>query len=413
MSDRLHIGVSLSPRPWRGNLQRHCRDHETDVAVTLLHQGCEVLESQLDVLVLDDDTSWLSAPLVATARDRGIVTVGVFDPTDGDGHGRAVLQRIGIDLAIPADIEVPELLDQVRLNRRLRVDDLDLDRSVARPGSRAAGSGRQGPRGVVIAVGGPAGAGATEISIALAARWSAGRAVVIDVDETHPSLARRLGLGVHPHLLTAIDVSRAETSAVMDSSRFASVSESLRSCLARPAVGNARLPFDAIVGLVVRDDWTLVRADDVVGLIERARSEWPAVIVRTGPNIEDLGRFAPRFDVSRRSLAVSDRLVAVCDATATGLLRFVDWLVDAMAVVGDQPIDVVLNRAPRSPARRDQLRDRLRSIAGDRVRQVVAVPADRRVERAAWDAAVVGRGPFLRSVREIELLGPPQKWRVG
>ena len=39
----LLVGVALSSRPWRGVLQRHCRDHVADVVVALLHDGEEAI----------------------------------------------------------------------------------------------------------------------------------------------------------------------------------------------------------------------------------------------------------------------------------------------------------------------------------------------------------------------------------
>ena len=84
-------------------------------------------------------------------------------------------------------------------------------------------------------------------------------------------------------------------------------------------------------------------------------------------------------------------------------MRLVDWLVDAVTLAGDAPIDVVLNRAPASADRRRQLVDQLRSITGDRVDDIVSVPTDRRVERAAWDAALVPSGPFRRALADLGL----------
>ena len=80
---------------------------------------------------------------------------------------------------------------------------------------------------------------------------------------------------------------------------------------------------------------------------------------------------------------------------------FVDWLVDAIGLVGDAPIDVVVNRAPSSPVARQELISQLRQITGERIDHVVITRFDRRVERASWDATVALRGPFVRAVAEI------------
>ncbi len=394
MNERLTVGVSLSSRSWRGNLQRHCRDHESDIAVVLLHQGAEALNGSIDVLVVDDDTSWLSVPFVQSVRSSGIAMIGLFDPDDADGYGRRQLQHFGIDTTLDCTIDCETMVDVIRRHRR----DPEMDRRFA---GLLADTGVAAPATPtvqrIIAVGGPAGAGATEVCLALAADWNVGRPLVIDVDETHPTLARRLGLALHPHLLTAVDAHRHEPLTLDVAERA-----DLRQCLARSVDTSATpLSFDVIAGLATRDDWSLVRADDVVALVEHCATEWPAVFVRLGPSLEDLQRHVSRFELSRRSASTADHLIGVCDASASGLLRFVDWLVDALGLIGDGPVDVVLNRAPRSPSQRGQLIDQLRSVAGDRVGHIVCAPGDRRVTRASWDAGVPAWGPFRRAIAEV------------
>ncbi|MEZ5377395.1 MAG: hypothetical protein R2733_12890 [Acidimicrobiales bacterium] len=391
---RMVVGVALSARTWRGSLQRHCRDHEADVAVVLLHDGNEALGGDVDVLVVDDDTSWLSVPFVQSARASGIAFVGIFDPDEADGFGRRQLQHVGIETVLACSVGSDELVETIRRQRR----DPEIDRRFA---GLLADAGIDGlepdERHGVVAVGGPAGSGATEVAIALAAGWGSGRPLLVDVDETHPTLARRLGLGLHPHLLTAVDTHRREP-LTFDGA----ASADLRDCLARAIDGERpTLPFDVIAGLVTRDDWSLVRPDDVVDLLEACARAWPAVIVRLGPSLEDLHRFVGRHELSRRSATTADQLVGVCDASATGLLRFVDWLVDALGLVGDRPVDIVLNRAPRSLSQRSQLVDQLRSVVGDRVGSIVCAPTDRRVERGCWDADVPAWGPFRRAIAEL------------
>ena len=378
------VGVCLSVRPWRAQLQRYCRDHVTDLAVHLIRDGADVFDGATQVVVLDDDTSWLSAPFVNRARDAAIAIIGIFDPAEADGHGRQHLRRLGVDAVLPASIGIEDLAGAIRMHLpdpeiRGRFDEL-VGATQQRVG-----------RSPVIAVGGPAGAGATEVAVALAT-LVADRPLLVDLDETHPSLARRLGLGVHPHVVTAVEALRREQASFSDD-EFP-----MRRCVSGSGGGGA-LAFDALAGLASRDDWGLLRPADALDLLDAAAGRWPAVIVRTGPNLEDLGRWVERFGVSRAALGRADRLIGVCDASAVGLLRFVDWLVDAVPLLDGRPIDVVLNRSqPGSPVT-VQLEEQLREVAGERVSSVWAVPRDRRVERAQWAGRVVGRGPFLRSLR--------------
>ena len=58
------VGVAPSGRLWRGGLQRHVRDHETDIIVRVVRDLDGARHDELDVLVVDDDTSYLSLPLV-------------------------------------------------------------------------------------------------------------------------------------------------------------------------------------------------------------------------------------------------------------------------------------------------------------------------------------------------------------
>ena len=394
----INVGVALSPRDWRGSLQRHCRDHEADLVVHLLHEGRDAFDVGVDVVLVDDDTSWLSAPFVNQARDLGVSLVGLFDPAEADGHGRQHLQRLGVSCQVSADLVAQELVDLVRVQQpdsatAGRFEAMTSELSKRRPVAERS----------IVAVGGPAGAGATEVSVAVAQSLgrAAQRPVLVDVDETHPSLARRLGLGLHPHLLTAVDVVRGEASSAdgladepVDQVRF-------ETCLAHSALGRSGLPFDVITGLATRDDWSLVRAEDIGELLTELSAHWPVVVARLGPQLEDLSRYVDRFEVSRVAAARADRVLAVCDGSPTGLLRFVDWLVDALSLIGDAPMDVVVNRASPSGSATQQLVDQLREIAGDRLGQIAVVPRDRRVGRAAWDASPVMTGPFLRAVGRL------------
>ncbi len=381
------VGVALSTRRWRAELQRHCRDHLTDVAVHLLPDGADGLDGTTHVIIADDDTSWLSGPLVERARDAGVSVLGVFDPAEADGHGQRHLRRIGVDAVLASTIAVEDLVEAIRSHR----PDASLNAAFAEMvGMPAADASTRR----VLAVGGPAGAGATEVSIELA-RQMGSNAILIDADETHPSVARRLGLAVHPHIVTAIEAHRREASG------FDSDGLSLTDCLAKGGIGGQAPPFDVIAGLASRDDWSLLRPSDIDDLIGHAAQRWSTVVVRVGPQLEDLGRWVERYGASRSVISSATGVVGVCDATAVGVLRFVDWMVDVVPLIGDRKLDIVLNRSPRSVATSAQLADQLREVAGDRIGQIVQVPFDRRVEKAQWEAAPLARGRFTRALKPL------------
>lgn len=420
----LVVGVALSAREWRGALQRHCRDHVADLVVTLLHDGREAIDGRVDLVVADDDTSWLSASFVTRTRELGVSVIALFDPEEADGFGRQHLERLGISCAVPATVEIEELVDLIRDHRP--------DRATAQAFAQVttALSGRR-PAGdrSIVAVGGPAGAGATEVAIGLAQLQAdcapsgrAGRVVLVDVDEMHPSLARRLALGLHPHLLTAVDAVRREESSIGGPADRPPTPRLVESCLATRSSGATgaggqggagghgrggdRLPFEVLVGLASRDDWNLVRPDDVGAVVTELSARFSIVIVRLGPCLEDLSRHVERYETSRVVAGQASRVVGVCDGSATGLLRFLDWLVDIVGVIGDARLDVVVNRPPPWAGAGRQLVDRLRDLAGDRIDSVVCVPTDRRVVRAAWDGSAIAKGPFLRALRPLVDPGP-------
>lgn len=391
MSSVISLGLALSTRSWRGALQRHCRDHVADVHASLLRDALDAASGDVSVVMLDDDTSWLSAPALVQMRDAGVVVIGLYDPSEADGHGERHLQRLGVDVVLPCIVDADELLEVVR---SVAPDPDTSDRFselVEREGNRIPRAERQ-----IIAVGGPAGAGATEVSIALSQLWGGIRPVLVDVDETHPSIARRLGLAIHPHIVTAVEALRGERLALDESERH-----QLEHCLAQPVVGGEDLPFDVIVGLASRDDWSLLRPDDASALVEELAARWPVVVARLGPNLEDLRRHGNRYEVSRTVARRATRIVGVCEGTSVGVLRFLDWLVDVVGLVGETPIDVVINGCPSSPAAQNQVLAQLREIAGPRIGDVVLARRDKRVERAAWDATLVRRGPFLRAIGSL------------
>ncbi len=390
MTDVIALGLALSTRSWRGSLQRHCRDHVADIDASLLRDGIDAASGDVSVVMLDDDTSWLSPPTVVQMREAGVVIVGLFDPGESDGHGERHLRRLGIDVVMPCSLDVEQLVEVVRsiapdtgLSERF-VELVETESDRIPKGDRQ-----------VIAVGGPAGAGATEVSIALSQLWGGIRPLLIDVDETHPSLARRLGLAIHPHIVTAVEAHRGEQLA------FGDDRDRIENCLARSVVGRRSLPFDVIVGLASRDDWSLLRPDDASALVEELAARWPLVVTRLGPNLEDLARHGNRFGMSRAVVQRATRVLGVCDGSSVGVLRFVDWLLDVTALVGETPIDVVINRCPSSPSARTQLVQQLREIAGPRIGDVVVSGHDKRVERAAWEASLVTRGGFLKAISRL------------
>jgi CO dehydrogenase nickel-insertion accessory protein CooC1 len=351
---------------------------------------------EVHLVVLDDETSFLTPAFVATLRERGVKVAGVYDPGESGPQGPALLARLGVDAMVPSTLTSEELFARLaELAPEASVDN-EFDELVAAfdvPSGDASGDPH------AIAVGGPPGAGGSEVAVALADVARRTRAtILVDVDEVHPGIARRLGLALHPHLLTVLDAMRGVS---VEQPTFAG--DPITAGLAQPAAGSVReqLPFDVIVGLANRKDWPLVRGDDVRIFLKALVPRWSTVIVNLGSHLDDMSRWVDRFAASRTAAGAADVVVGVCDASPRGLLRFFDWLGELSEIAADRRVVGVVNRAPRSKFRRAELVGQVWANAERSLDAVFVVPEDRRVPRAAWDGVLVPRGGFVRGVERL------------
>jgi hypothetical protein len=373
------IGVVLSPRRWSGRLHAFIADHVRDVELIVVRDQRAAIEAATDVLLIDDATPWLNARFVDEAERAGVRLVGVYDRADG-GAGRDRLATLGlthlIEETMPAD-DIVFLLDRLRPTA-----------DTVHEGGNVADEpvGRDGERGRVVAVGGPSGSGAREAAIALAAEWTSRgwSTLLIDANETTPGVARRLGLGVYPHLLTAVDRVRVNGPSAVGAG------------LADPVAGVA---FDVIVGLATPRDWDRLVGNDVDGLLEVCRARWERIVLTTSPLIEDLQRWGDRFGNSRRLLAGADVVVGCAEPSPRGVLRYLDWLVDVTAIRSS--VVTVINKIPRPKRQATQAARQLGDVGGALIDDVAFMPFDRSVEAAERDGTLVKRGPFTNAVAAV------------
>lgn len=389
----LTVGILYSSREWRPAFQRHVRDHVGGISLRLVRDSRMALEEHLDVLLVDDETSFLGPPFVAALRERGTRIVGLHDPNEMEGASSDFFRRLGVDRLVPYTVEPDDLLAEIeQLRPDIGLDDR-FDQVVA-----GLDLVDQTQRSQIIAVGGPPAAGATEIAVTLADVIAGhGRTVLVDIDEVAPGVARRLQLSLHPHVLTALDELHGANVG------FDSVAtRPLEQALARPAVGsNGPLPFDVIAGLANPRDWHLLRGDDVSHLLAELAGSWGCVIANLGPHLEDLSRYVDRFSASRAGVGQADRLVGVCEASPRGFLRFFDWLVEVEELAPGRGVDVAVNRTPRSPFRRAELEGQLHEHAGPQLRSISFIPEDPAVGRSEWDGVVVPRCRFRKAVEPL------------
>jgi len=319
----------------------------------------------------------LTLRFVEEAEAAGIRLIGVFDRHDG-GTSRERLAALGLTYLIEETMP-PD--DVVFLVERLRPAATNGDRP-----QRPAAVEPADLNGAVVPVGGPSGSGARELAIGLATHWGQVglSTLLVDANETTPGLARRLGLGLYPHLLKAVEL------------RGSDGLDGVRAALA-DRVGP--LPFDVITGLATPRDWGRLTPHDVTELLAVCRRGWDRVVVTTSPLVEDLTRWGDRFGISRRVLSNADLVVGTAEPTPRGVLRYLDWITDAGLLRLD--VVTVLNKVPRSKRVAFEAVEQLREVGGDLVGEVFEVPLDRAVAAAEWDGRLVARGRFRKAVAAI------------
>lgn len=385
------VAIVVSPREWAERLHRFVADHGGARVRARVLDGRQALEERYDVLVAEDLTSFLTPRLVGTLQRDGRRVLGVFEPTEPRGRER--LHELGVDDTVPATVDPEELLRAVDALAVAVTSDLDAElvRLAGGPGQpeqpptpdAGAGPGR----GLLVAVGGPAGApGATEVAVGLAVAAGGGGepAVVVDCDDVAPALAQRLGLPLHPNLRTAVDVVEHWSGRLEDT------------LLPVPAPG-----VEALCGMPSVAGRDGLRAGEVLDVLADLASLRDRIVVNVGSRLEELvgrGGVEGRYAVTREVLAAADRVVAVAAPTPVGLARLLEWLADVRQLTDERPV-VVFNRVPRGRFRRAELSEELRRTFEPG--GLLFAPEDRRVAAAAWDGDPVRGGPFAAAMDEL------------
>ncbi len=390
MSD-ITIGIIASAREWRSVLQAHVRDHVAGVRVQILREPRMALELNLDVVVIDDVSSFLTRDKVVRLREKGTRVVGIYDPEGNEGLGISFLENLGVDLSLPSTISPEEMINAVsqlqpRENYGHSFDHIVGDFSPSRTVQTTTHS-------TMIAVSGPAGAGSTEIAIALSDIVASRNhtTLLLDCDEVGPSVARRLGFHLHPNILSAID-------AVSNASR------PLTEMVGRPGDHEASLVnFDVMPGIASAEDWAQLRSMDLEDLFTAARKSWRYIVCNTGPFAEDLSGYGiERFGATRATLAEADVIIGVMSPTPTGYMRFLDWMASIRTLGADRPVYIAVNRTPKSAYIRAEIESQIaRDVDPRFFAELFFIPEDERVAKAEWEGQRVGRGPFLNAVAEM------------
>ncbi len=367
------IALVFSPEAWVEELHRFVTDHGGARVRHVVVDPALALDEEYQTLVVSWRWPALTRGLVDELHARGRTVLGVFDRDEP--VGRELLRAAGVDAIVETDSPMHEFVSTLN-----GLEPPAGASAHAREPARVA-SAQPRPAGW-IAVGGPAGGGATEIAIELA-RAASGRVVLVDADEVAPALATRLALPIEPNLRIAIDAVEYGIGALADS-----------------LVASTDLEAAVLTGLPNVAAWGQVRPPEVLRVLRALAVDHDTVIVDTSAPLDDLAVMPRgRYAATRAVLGDADAIVAVGHASPVGVVRLLGWLADLATLRSGLAVHVVLNRAPRDQHRRAQLEAEVERSFGPE--SLTSVPDDRRVVRAEWVGSPVPAGPFRKCVRPL------------
>ncbi|MDE0133050.1 MAG: hypothetical protein OXQ32_12425 [bacterium] len=375
----IELALAVSTRGWSDRLHRFLVDHGGARVRLYVMQPQDAFSERFDVLLIDDICSFLSPHLVDKLNRSGRRVVGVYDPAEfPDGKDR--LLACEVTEVIEADADPEEflaLVDRMEIAPQVREDPTPDD------ATGGAVSISPGGRPQLIAVGSPpGGCGATEVAIALARRLAERRdsVALLDIDQRAPSMAQRLGLGLYPNLLTAIDAVHHH-------------SESLDACWHTLRGSTLRV----LPGVPTFADRAELRRGEVTELLLETARMSDVTVANFGSWENGQGDpliWETAGGVSDAVMAIATVLVGVALPNPVGITRMIEWIGQLRAKEPGMEAFVVINRTPASLSQRRALFDELSKAVGQ-VR-IGFLPEDTRVAEAAWNGALVERGKFRR-----------------
>jgi MinD-like ATPase involved in chromosome partitioning or flagellar assembly len=364
------IALVFSADAWVEALHRHCSDHGGARLRQLLVDPELALDEEYTTLVTGHRWPALTPALVEALHHHGRTVLGVWDRTEPESH--ALLVAVGVDGLVPSDAAPREIVEAITVLPR-----------ASDPRPTAADDAAEARGGRRIVVGGPTGAGSTEIAIGLAdALHSLGRrSVLVDVDDVAPGVAPRLALPLEPNICNAVDAVEYRTGALGDALSM-------------------RSDFDVVSGFPAPSGWTRLRPPEVLRVVRALASDYAEIVLDVAaPAHHERSSGENAHALAGAVMSDADVLVGVAAATPVGVARFVAWLADVLPYAREAELHVVVNRAPSSAYRRGEIRSEILACVAPNT--LGFVPADRRVEDAAWAGDVVRRGPFVRGVRDV------------
>lgn len=353
----LDIAIAASARDWPDRLHRHVLDHGGARVVGRLMGASQCIDTEFDVVFIDDVCSFLSPRLVTKLRQKERLVVGVFDPADSPDAKRRLLE-CGISDVIESDAAPEEFV----VRAVGAASDLH-------PVPVVDESPRVLGRSFAV-VGVTEGVGATEVAVGLATSASRTAAVtLLDLDPAWPSVAQRLDLAPHPNLRTLIDVT-----------------------LHGGDLDGAVQPVGALKvgGGSVNGNGTGQPMPHEVTMVLDALAERCDVLVA------DLGAEERVSGVLLESFEAVILLSGSDPVSLTRMFRSRERLAQIAERTG---VLVAINRVPRRRFHRAEIRAEVSSVLGEA--PFVLLPLDESLPESAWEGNPVTSGPFIKEVSRI------------
>jgi MinD-like ATPase involved in chromosome partitioning or flagellar assembly len=373
------VALVFSPEHWVEDLHRHLAHHGGARVRQIVVEPAIAIDEDYDALVVSDRWPALTRGFVAAVHERGRQVLGVFDPDEPAGKDH--LLALGVDATIAADSANTEFVSALR---SLAVRSPEQAGFARVP---ADGASPDRDRGSLVVVSGPRGGGITEIALGLAGELAARRepAVLVDAHTAAPSVAGRLGLGLEPNLRSAVDAHVHGMGALDD---------------AVVPLGTATAGSLGVVsGFPSAVAAAQVTTRDVLEVVDALRGEHRRIVV----DADDASPTASAL------FGECSAVVGVIAASPVGVVRALDWVVTARGAASSVPLHLVVNRAPASRFRQEEIRREIvRTVAPT---SITWVPADRRVDAASWNGELVARGPFRAAVAQLAVAVAPVEWR--